>query len=94
LTERGATLDEGTERSGRFEAVRRKLSWVCITVFVVSFLGLLALSATHYWAPDNSWISFLDRAWRISGVCELVLWVIPRVMRAGDWVGQIFSGRA
>ena len=76
----------------RFERVRRPLSWLCITVFIGSFVALLALSATTYWTVDNPWIVLLDRLWRLSGVLVLVLWAIPRVARAGEWVSRLVSG--
>ena len=76
---------------GRFETFRRPLSWLCVTIFTASFLLLLALSATAYWTPENVWVVMLDRAWRISGVIAIVLWLIPRLGRAGGWMGQRFG---
>jgi len=90
LTEAGASAAESGWLE-RFETIRRPLSWLCVTVFTASFLALLALSATVYWTPDNPWIVLLDRAWRISGVTAIVLWLVPRIGRASGWVGQRFS---
>ena len=78
-------------RLERFEAFRRPLSWLCVTIFTASFLALLALSATSYWTPDNRWVVLLDGAWRLSGVAAIVLWLVPRVGRATDWLAQRFS---
>jgi hypothetical protein len=76
------------------ESLRRSLAWVCVVVFAASFLGLLGLSATAYWTPDNSWIVLLDRAWRISGGVGLLLWAVPRLASTTRWLGQLFSGQA
>ena len=73
------------------ERLRRALSWVCICVFALTFTGLLALSATTYWTPDNPLIVSLDRAWRVSGVIGIMLWAIPYAMRGARWVGEQFS---
>jgi hypothetical protein len=70
------------------ERLRRALSWACICVFALTFAGLLALSATPYWAPGNPLISGLDRAWRISGLLGLLLWAIPYVVRVARWLTQ------
>ena len=83
---------EGNDSQG-FERWRRGLSWICISVFALSFAGLLALSATVYWTPDNLWIAFLDRAWRVSGFTGLILWAIPHLVRGRRWIGETFSGR-
>jgi hypothetical protein len=85
----------GIEKSGPqgFERWRRRLSWICISVFSLSFAGLLGLSATFYWTPDNPWIALLDRAWRISGFTGLCLWAVPYVVRGCRWVGETFSGK-
>ena len=91
MTERAGSVVEGGVLQ-RLETVRRPLSWLCITVFIGSFLGLLVLSATSRWSPANPWIMLLDRAWRISGILELALWVLPRLVGAGDWVSRLFSG--
>lgn len=77
-----------------FEDVRRVFVWVATAAFASSFLGLLALSATSYWRPDNPWILFLDRAWRISGAVGICLWLVPRAARAVRWVGRLFLGEA
>ena len=90
MTESGASVAEAGWL-GRFERIRRPLSWLSVTIFGLSFVALLGLSATSFWTPENSWVAVLDRAWRISGFAALVLWLIPRVGRAGDWVGQLFS---
>lgn len=74
-----------------FEGTRRKLAWVCTAVFAASFLGLLAISATPYWTPDNAWTGYLDGAWRISGTFGLALWLLPRIAGASRWVAQLFS---
>jgi hypothetical protein len=74
------------------ERLRRVLSWICVSVFALTFTGLLALSATTYWTPDNPLILSLDRAWRVSGLVGLTLWAIPYVVRAARWVGQQVSG--
>ncbi|MBI2963732.1 MAG: hypothetical protein HYY35_08265 [Deltaproteobacteria bacterium] len=73
---------------------RRVLAWVCMVVFAASFVGLLVLSATVYWTPENSWIALLDRAWRISGAVGVLLWALPRAAHATRWLSQLFSGRA
>jgi hypothetical protein len=85
----------GVEENGLdgFERFRRRLSWVCIAVFTLSFAGLLGLSATAYWTSDNPCITFLDRAWRISGFSGLCLWAVPYVVRGGRRVGEVFSGK-
>jgi len=70
------------------ERLRRVLSWICVTVFALTFTGLLALSATTYWTPDNPLILSLDRAWRVSGLVGLTLWAIPYAVRAARWLGQ------
>ena len=76
------------------ERLRRVLSWICVTVFALTFTGLLALSATTYWTPDNPLILSLDRAWRVSGLVGLTLWAIPYAVRAARWLGQqLSSGR-
>ena len=74
------------------ERLRRVLSWICVTVFALTFTGLLALSATTYWTPDNPLILSLDRAWRVSGLVGLTLWAIPYAVRAARWLGQQLSG--
>jgi hypothetical protein len=76
------------------EDVRRILVWACTGVFAVSFLGLLGISATSYWRPDNSWIALLDRAWRISGAVGVGLWLVPRLAGAVRWIGRLFLGEA
>src|SRR5258706_5875444 len=81
LTDRGASV-AGPGWLERFETVRRPLSWLCITVFSVSFVLLLGLSATAFWTPDNPWIVLLDHAWRVSGVIAVALWIIARAGRA------------
>ena len=79
---------------GGLERLRRVLSWICVTVFALTFTGLLALSATTYWTPDNPLILSLDRAWRVSGLVGLTLWAIPYAVRAARWLGQqLSSGR-
>jgi hypothetical protein len=93
MTPRDGSTDVEESGPQGFERWRRALSWVCISVFSLSFAGLLGLSSTVYWAPDNPWIAILDRAWRISGFTGLCLWVIPYVARGGRWVGEAFSGK-
>jgi hypothetical protein len=83
----------GVEGPQGFERWRSGLSWICICVFGLSFAGLLGLSATAYWSPDNGWITFLDRAWRVSGLTGLILWVIPYLFRARRWVEEALSGK-
>jgi hypothetical protein len=74
------TADENY--AARLERGRWGLSWICVSVFTLSFVTLLGLSATTYWTPDNGWIPILDRALKISGVVGIVLWQIPYVSRA------------
>ena len=81
-------------RTVEFEDVRRLLAWVSTAVFAASFVGLLTLSATSYWIPDNPWILFLDRAWRISGAFGLCLWLAPRLAGATRWLRRLFVGDA
>ena len=77
-----------------WERLRRVLSWICVTVFALTFTGLLALSATTYWTPDNPLILSLDRGWRVSGLIGVTLWAIPYAVRAARWLGQqLSSGR-
>ena len=83
-----ASEEDGLER------LRSALSWVCISVFALTFTALLALSATAYWTPDNPLIVALDRAWRVSGLVGLMLWAIPYVVRGVRWVGQQLSSGA
>jgi len=85
---------DGESRRVGFEGMRRLLAWVCTAVFAASFLGLLTLSATPYWLPDNPWILFLDVAWRVSGAVGLCLWLLPRLAGATRWVGRLFLGNA
>jgi hypothetical protein len=87
------TLGFEGNRSEDFERWRRGLSLICMCVFGLSFAGLLGLSATVYWTPDNLWIAFLDRAWRISGLVGLVLWAIPYLIRGRRKLGETFSGK-
>ena len=75
------------------ERLRHVLSWICVSVFAASFIALLGLSATPYWAPDNSWLTFLDRVWRVSGFLGICLWGIPYLGRLGRWFGELFSGK-
>ena len=91
-TSEGSVGVEGNDLEG-FERFRRGLSWISIAVFALSFAGLLGLSATVYWTPDNPWIAFLDRAWKISGFTGLCLWAVPYVVRGGRWAGDAFSGK-
>ena len=90
MTEPSASAEEPRWLE-RFENVRRPLSWLCISLFIGSFIALLGLSATSYWEPGNPWIGFLDHVWRASGLLEIVLWSIPRIARAGEWVAGVFS---
>jgi hypothetical protein len=75
-----------------FERLRRWLSWVSVSIFAGSFVALLVLSGTVYWRPDNHWLVVLDRAWRVSGLLGLALWVIPYGARVGRWVAGVFGG--
>lgn len=84
---------EGESTASGLAGARRALAWVCMVVFAASFIGLLVLSATIYWTPQNSWIALLDRGWRISGAVGLLLWALPRAAKATRWLGQLFSGR-
>lgn len=52
-----------------------------MSVFAVSFLALLVLSATPEWRPDNELVVFCDRVWRVSGLAALMLSLIPGVRR-------------
>ena len=94
MTASEGSVDLGKSAAQGFERLRRGLSWICVSVFSLSFAGLLGLSATVYWTPDNAWIAFLDRAWRISGFTGLCLWAVPYVVRGGRWVGETFSGKS
>lgn len=76
----------------RFEVVRRPLSWLLVSLFFGSFVGLLLLSGTIYWTPENGWVVGLDRVCRISGVAWLVLWIVSKIPRATAWVGNLFAG--
>jgi hypothetical protein len=62
---------------GSLERARRVLAWVAGALFVTSFLGLLGLSATSYWTPDNPWVSLLDQVWKGSGVTFVALGCVP-----------------
>ena len=75
----------------RFEAVRRPISWLLITLFFGSFVCLLALSGTVYWTPENAWVVTLDRICRISGLAWLVVWIASRIPRARVWMGNLFG---
>jgi hypothetical protein len=76
----------------RFEGVRRPLSWLLVSLFFGSFVGLLVLSGTIYWRPDNVWVVALDRVCRVSGVVWVVVWIASKVPRATAWVGNLFAG--
>lgn len=84
---------EAEESAGALERMRSWLVWLCVTVFVSSFAGLLALSATPYWMPGNPAIGALDTAWRTSLAAGLLLWLIPRLAQALRWLGDLFSGK-
>ena len=77
-----------------FENLRRLFAWISTAIFAASFVGLLTLSATPFWIPDNPWILFLDGAWRISGAVGLCLWLLPRLAGATRWLGRLFLGDA
>jgi hypothetical protein len=79
-------------RADRFEAVRRPVSWLLVSLFFGSFVGLLLLSGTIYWTPENAWVVGLDRVCRSSGVAWLVLWIASKVPRATAWFGNLFAG--
>jgi len=86
-------VDSEVARSpGSFERLRRRFSWLCVVVFSFTFAALLALSATRYWTPDNSWVALLDRGWRISGGVGLTLAAIPYLLQAGRWLRRLFAG--
>ena len=70
------------EEFNRLESARRGLSWLCVSVFTVSFVALLSLSATTYWTFDNPWIPILDRTLKISAVVGVVVWLIPYMDRS------------
>lgn len=76
----------------RFEAVRRTLSWLLVSLFFGSFVGLLLLSGTIYWSPENAWVVGLDGVCRVSGVVWFVLWIASKIPRATAWVGNRFAG--
>jgi len=82
---------DGAESGDGFERLRRGILWVAVSVFVFTFVGLLTLSATSYWTPQNPWLSLLDRGWRISGVASLTLWAIPYVLGAARRIRQLFG---
>ena len=94
MTASEGSIGIGETGAHGLERLRRVLSWICISVFSLSFAALLGLSATAYWAPDNPWIAVLDRAWRSSGFIGLCVWAIPYVVRGGRWVGATFSGKS
>ncbi len=83
---------EEEDQPSTLEWGRRWLTWACVSIFVGSFAGLLALSATTLWTPGNPWIGVLDLAWRASLVIGVVLWAIPRAARGIHWLGATFSG--
>jgi hypothetical protein len=75
----------------RFEAVRRRLSWLLVSLFFGSFLGLLLLSGTVYWNPSNAWVVGLDRVCRISAIAWVVLWIASKIPRVTAWVANVFA---
>jgi hypothetical protein len=77
---------------GKFERLRRRVSWLCVVIFGVTFAGLLGLSATRYWTPDNPWIAWLDRGWRVSGGVGIMLGVIPYLLQGARWLRRLFAG--
>ena len=83
---------EAASGEAKFEGLRRWFSRLCVVVFGITFAGLLGLSATRYWTPDNSWIALLDRGWRISGVVGLALAAIPYLVQAARWLRRLFAG--
>lgn len=85
---------EQADPTSALETVRLWLVWLCVSVFVGSFAGLLGLSATAYWEPENRWIAALDAAWRTSLAIGAVLWLIPRLTLGLRWLGDLFSGKA
>ncbi|MEA2624499.1 MAG: hypothetical protein QOD06_544 [Candidatus Binatota bacterium] len=71
-------MAEHTDDSpGVLERARRVLAWLAGALFVISFLGLLALSATSYWTADNPWVTTLDQVWKGSGLVALALGCVP-----------------
>ena len=85
--------EEPEEPTTALELTRRWLAWLCVSAFVGSFAGLLLLSATSYWTPENSWIAVLDAAWRASLVFGALLWLIPRIGNGARWLGELFGGK-
>lgn len=75
-----------------FERLRRWFSWLCVVIFSATFAGLLGLSATRYWTPDNPWIALLDRGWRISGGAGVTLAAIPYLLQGARWLRRLFAG--
>jgi hypothetical protein len=83
---------EAVNGEGKFERLRRSASWLCVVIFGVTFAGLLGLSATRYWTPDNPWIAWLDRGWRISGGVGFMLAAIPYLHQGARWLRRLFAG--
>ena len=83
---------EADSGEGKFERLRRWFSWLCLVVFSVTFAGLLGLSATRYWTPDNPWIELLDHGWRISGGAGMALAAIPYLLQGARWLRRLFAG--
>ena len=85
--------DESEESPGAPERVRRWIARLAIAAFSASFLGLLGLSATAYWSPDNHWIALLDGALRISLFVSILASLPPYVVRFGRQLVDAVSGK-
>jgi hypothetical protein len=89
----GASVSFQVDNGERnFERWRRWFSWLCLVVFSATFAGLLGLSATRYWTPDNPWIALLDRGWRLSGGVGIALAAIPYLLQGARWLRRLFAG--
>jgi hypothetical protein len=84
--------DEG--RTHALEQVRRWVSRIALTIFTAAFLGLLALSATEYWHPDNEWVVLLDRTLRVSLIAVLAASLPALVLRFGRQLLDSLSGKS
>ena len=87
---------EETEEGGThaLERARRWASRIALTIFTAAFLGLLVLSATDSWRPDNEWVVFLDRTLRISLIAVLAASLPALVLRFGRQLLDSLSGKS